>query len=157
MSHRHITVNGGILNIPSCHIKPGDVIGVREKSKSLTGGDSLATFLERHGINKEELKRFNPGLKLSELSAGNTVQVAKAKPGQQLMAIRPSVSGGASWPIRPDLSQLQSTNRPSLQLSPSTTYRWPTKGTFTSGSAAQPVTPYSNVPATTDGSFGTTW
>ena len=36
VSHRHITVNGNILNIPSCHIKPGDVIGVREKSKSLT-------------------------------------------------------------------------------------------------------------------------
>ena len=32
VSHRHITVNGEILNIPSCHIKPGDVIGVREKS-----------------------------------------------------------------------------------------------------------------------------
>lgn len=104
-----------------------------QSTASVQRGDSLATFLERHGINKEELKRFNPGLKLSELSAGNTVQVAKAKPGQQLMAIRPSVSGGASWPIRPDLSQLQSTNWPSLQLSPSTTYRWPTKGTFTSG------------------------
>ena len=36
VSHRHITVNGSILNIPSCHIKPGDVIGVREKSKSLS-------------------------------------------------------------------------------------------------------------------------
>ena len=36
VSHRHITVNGSILNVPSCHIKPGDVIGVREKSKSLT-------------------------------------------------------------------------------------------------------------------------
>ena len=36
VTHRHITVNGSILNIPSCHIKPGDVIGVREKSKSLT-------------------------------------------------------------------------------------------------------------------------
>ena len=29
-------MNGSILNIPSCHIKPGDVIGVREKSKSLS-------------------------------------------------------------------------------------------------------------------------
>ena len=36
VSHRHITVNGSIVNIPSCHIKAGDVIGVREKSKSLT-------------------------------------------------------------------------------------------------------------------------
>lgn len=35
VSHRHITVNGSIVNIPSYQVKPGDVIGVREKSKSL--------------------------------------------------------------------------------------------------------------------------
>jgi len=35
VSHRHITVNGQIVNIPSYSIKVGDVIGVREKSKSL--------------------------------------------------------------------------------------------------------------------------
>ena len=34
-SHRHITVNGGIVNIPSYSLKPGDVVAVREKSKSL--------------------------------------------------------------------------------------------------------------------------
>ena len=43
VSHRHITVNGGIVNIPSYQVKPGDVIGVREKSKSLEIiGNSLA-------------------------------------------------------------------------------------------------------------------
>ena len=35
VSHRHITVNGEILGIPSYLVKVGDVIGVREKSKSL--------------------------------------------------------------------------------------------------------------------------
>ncbi|MCD7969987.1 MAG: 30S ribosomal protein S4 [Alistipes sp.] len=35
VSHRHITVNGNIVNIPSYSLKPGDVISVREKSKSL--------------------------------------------------------------------------------------------------------------------------
>ena len=35
VSHRHITVNGDIVNIPSYQLKAGDVIGVREKSKSL--------------------------------------------------------------------------------------------------------------------------
>jgi len=35
VSHRHITVNGEVLNIPSYSLKPGDVVGVREKSKSL--------------------------------------------------------------------------------------------------------------------------
>lgn len=35
VSHRHITVNGNVVNIPSYQVKPGDTIGVREKSKSL--------------------------------------------------------------------------------------------------------------------------
>ncbi|MFD1316815.1 30S ribosomal protein S4 [Namhaeicola litoreus] len=35
VSHRHITVNGEIVNIPSYQLKEGDIIGVREKSKSL--------------------------------------------------------------------------------------------------------------------------
>jgi small subunit ribosomal protein S4 len=35
VGHRHITVNGLVVNIPSYQLRPGDVIGVREKSKSL--------------------------------------------------------------------------------------------------------------------------
>lgn len=35
VSHRHITVNGQKVNIPSYQLKAGDVVGVREKSKSL--------------------------------------------------------------------------------------------------------------------------
>jgi small subunit ribosomal protein S4 len=35
VSHRHITVNGEVVNIPSALVKSGDIIGVREKSKSL--------------------------------------------------------------------------------------------------------------------------
>lgn len=33
--HKHITVNGKVVNIASYQVKPGDVIAVREKSKSL--------------------------------------------------------------------------------------------------------------------------
>ena len=40
VSHRHITVNGEILNIPSYSLKEGDVIAVREKSKSLVAIES---------------------------------------------------------------------------------------------------------------------
>ena len=35
VSHRHITVNGKVMNIPSAMLKPGDIVAVREKSKSL--------------------------------------------------------------------------------------------------------------------------
>jgi small subunit ribosomal protein S4 len=33
--HKHITVNGDVVNIPSVSLRPGDVVAVREKSKSL--------------------------------------------------------------------------------------------------------------------------
>ena len=35
VSHKHITVNGKVSNIPSLLLKAGDIVGVREKSKSL--------------------------------------------------------------------------------------------------------------------------
>ncbi len=35
VSHRHITVNGNLVNIPSYSLKAGDIVAVREKSKSL--------------------------------------------------------------------------------------------------------------------------
>jgi small subunit ribosomal protein S4 len=43
VAHRHITVNGSVVNIPSYSLKPGDKVAVREKSKSLEAIDrSLA-------------------------------------------------------------------------------------------------------------------
>jgi len=43
VSHRHIIVNGNVVNIPSYNVRVGDVIGVREKSKSVQSIlDSLA-------------------------------------------------------------------------------------------------------------------
>ena len=35
VSHCHITLNGEVCNIPSAVVKPGDVVAVRERSKSL--------------------------------------------------------------------------------------------------------------------------
>lgn len=57
VSHKHIVVNGEVVNIPSCQIKPGDIVGVREKSKSLevvtgsiaSGGYSKYPWLEWDG------------------------------------------------------------------------------------------------------------
>ncbi|MCL4143297.1 UNVERIFIED_CONTAM: hypothetical protein GTU68_039255 [Idotea baltica] len=40
VSHRHITVNGGLVNVPSYSLKAGDVVAVREKSKSLEAIES---------------------------------------------------------------------------------------------------------------------
>lgn len=44
VSHKHVTVNGSVVNIPSYQLKVGDVVGVREKSKSLEAiSNSLAS------------------------------------------------------------------------------------------------------------------
>lgn len=49
VSHKHITVNGSIVNIPSYQMKDGDVVGVREKSKSLVAiADSLSVARHNH-------------------------------------------------------------------------------------------------------------
>ena len=49
VSHRHITVNGHVVNIPSYSVRPGEVIAVREKSKSLVAiTDSIAAG--RHSL-----------------------------------------------------------------------------------------------------------
>ena len=45
VSHRHITVDGQVVNIPSYAVKAGQIISVREKSKSLeVVADALAGF-----------------------------------------------------------------------------------------------------------------
>ena len=48
VSHKHITVNEKIVNIASFAVKPGDIIGVREKSKSL---EAITESLSK-GTNK---------------------------------------------------------------------------------------------------------
>jgi len=47
--HKHITVNGDVVNIPSINLRPGDVIGVREKSKSL---ETITTSLSIQSAKK---------------------------------------------------------------------------------------------------------
>ena len=35
VTHKHIMVNGVLTNVPSCHLRPGDVVSVRGKSQNL--------------------------------------------------------------------------------------------------------------------------
>ncbi len=49
VSHRHITVNGEVVSVASYMVKPGDIISVREKSKSLEAiTSSLEGRVNRH-------------------------------------------------------------------------------------------------------------
>ncbi|AOH41734.1 30S ribosomal protein S4 [Tannerella sp. oral taxon BU063 isolate Cell 6/7/9] len=46
--HRHVVVDGKVVNIPSYSVKPGQIVSVREKSKSLEViGDALSGY--NHG------------------------------------------------------------------------------------------------------------
>lgn len=72
VSHRHITVNGMIVNIPSCHIKPGDVVGVREKSKSLT---AITHSLERNSAVYEWMTWNGATLEGTFVSTPQRIQI----------------------------------------------------------------------------------
>jgi small subunit ribosomal protein S4 len=52
VSHKHITVNGVVTNVPSCQLKPGDVVAVRGKSQSMDiVRDAVAN-------NKTEVRKY---------------------------------------------------------------------------------------------------
>lgn len=48
VTHKHITVNGEVVNIPSYSLRPGDKVAVREKSKSL---EAINDSVSRRGRN----------------------------------------------------------------------------------------------------------
>ena len=49
VTHKHITVNGNLVNIPSFTLKEGDMVAVREKSKSLT---VISSSIQNKNANK---------------------------------------------------------------------------------------------------------
>ena len=49
VTHKHITVNGNLVNIPSYTLKEGDMVAVREKSKSLT---AISSSVANKNANK---------------------------------------------------------------------------------------------------------
>jgi small subunit ribosomal protein S4 len=53
VTHRHILVNGEVVNIPSYSLKAGDIISVREKSKSL---EAIANSLNVNICNSDWLE-----------------------------------------------------------------------------------------------------
>ncbi|MBL7862076.1 MAG: 30S ribosomal protein S4 [Cyclobacteriaceae bacterium] len=54
--HKHITVNGEVVNIPSVNLRPGDQVAVREKSKSL---ESITNSLSVQGAKKYNWLEWN--------------------------------------------------------------------------------------------------
>ena len=56
VTHRHVTLDGKICNVPSCIVKPGQVIGLREKSKGLM---AVQDSLNKHRVTVTWLE-WNP-------------------------------------------------------------------------------------------------
>ena len=72
VSHRHITVNGGIVNVASYSLKAGDVIAVREKSKSL---EAIENSLVNSSNSFEWLTWNNDTLQGTFVSAPERLQI----------------------------------------------------------------------------------
>ena len=56
VAHKHITVNGDVTNVPSMLIKPGQLIAVREKSKSI---ESVTVSLSLNSAKKYSWLDYN--------------------------------------------------------------------------------------------------
>ncbi|MCP9784620.1 M23 family metallopeptidase [Cyanobium sp. WKJ7-Wakatipu] len=95
-------------------------------------GETLSNLAQRYGLTLQELLRLNPGLEGARLVAGSQIQVAQATPGRSRMVLglKPTTSGGISWPEQPDFGEV---TRPFGQPITSTGWVWPTRGVFTSG------------------------
>jgi len=52
VSHKHIAVNGVVTNIPSCTLRPGDVVQVRGKSQG------MEIILESLSVNAQNVRKF---------------------------------------------------------------------------------------------------
>ena len=65
VTHRHVTLDGKICNVPSCIVKPGQVIGLREKSKGLM---AVQDSLNKHRVTVTWLE-WNPASLTGSLTA----------------------------------------------------------------------------------------
>lgn len=92
-------------------------------------GDTLDSIAHRYQLSVDDLVQLNPDLRTSPLVVGRQLKVSSESRLRihQLISLKPSTSGGVSWPDIPDYG-------PS-QLRPSGNQRWlmPARGLLTSG------------------------
>jgi len=56
VSHKHVTVNGEVVNIPSYSLRPGDVVAVRERSQTL---EAITNSVAGRTVNKFSWLEWN--------------------------------------------------------------------------------------------------
>jgi murein DD-endopeptidase MepM/ murein hydrolase activator NlpD len=96
-------------------------------------GDTLFKIAQRYGTSMQDILRFNPGLDTAKLVAGTEIQLVQAAPAPRpraVLGLRPSTSGGLSWP---DAPQYAPNGNQQFDNRHASTWIWPTTGVFTSG------------------------
>jgi murein DD-endopeptidase MepM/ murein hydrolase activator NlpD len=96
-------------------------------------GDTVFKIAQRYGMTLADLLQLNPGLETARLVVGSPIRLAQSAPvrPKMVLGLRPSGSGGLSWP---DLPGFGSDQLPSGEATPSSSgWIWPTQGLFTSG------------------------
>lgn len=92
-------------------------------------GDTLDSIASRYQLSVDQLVQWNPDLRTAPLIVGRQLKVSSDAHLRihRLISLKPSTSGGVSWPETPDYGPSQGTPRGSQ--------RWlmPTRGLMTSG------------------------
>jgi murein DD-endopeptidase MepM/ murein hydrolase activator NlpD len=91
-----------------------------EESAVVRFGDTVLKIAQRYGLTLQELLRLNPGLETARLVVGSQVRLAKASSThpRMVLGLKPTTSGGISWPELPGFNELN-TNVPTIKpLSP---------------------------------------
>lgn len=113
---------------PPLHIPPPI-----EESAVVRFGDTVFKIAQRYGLTLSELLKLNPGMETARLVVGSPIRLAQSAPmrPRMVLGLRPSGSGGISWPELPGFGSNQDFG---IDGSPSATgWIWPTRGLFTSG------------------------
>ena len=67
-------------------------------------GDTVVKIAQRYGLTLQELLRLNPGIETARLVVGSQVRLAQASSTRtrMVLGLKPTTSGGISWPELPD-------------------------------------------------------
>lgn len=95
-------------------------------------GDTLRKIALRYGLTLQELLRQNPGIETARLVVGAPIRVVQSAPARQrlLLGLKPTGSGGLSWPELPDFGPEGAGGESNIS---SEGWIWPTRGMFSSG------------------------
>lgn len=112
---------------------PLDALPAPEEPAQVRLGDTLVKIAQRYNLTISELLRLNPGLEAARLVVGTQIRVAQASPARSrmILGLKPSASGGLSWPDQPGFGNRD--GFPGNQPFSGGDWIWPTRGIFTSG------------------------